>query len=47
MDVLTLNVTDIQGQADYVVIHATDGVLHVAQGTVNDAQAVLAACQVH
>ena len=47
LDALTLNVTDIQGQAEYVVVHAADGVLHVAQGTVNDAHATLTACQVH
>ncbi|HEY2792078.1 MAG TPA: hypothetical protein VGJ28_06980 [Micromonosporaceae bacterium] len=46
-DVLTLNVTDIQGQAEYVVIHAADGTLHVSQQTVNDAQNTLNACQVH
>jgi hypothetical protein len=45
--VLTLNVTDIQGQAEYVVIHAADGTLHVAANTVNDANAVLHACRVH
>ena len=47
VDVLTLNVTDIQGQAEYVVFHAADGTLHVAQDTVNDAQATLTACRAH
>ncbi|HEY1488578.1 MAG TPA: hypothetical protein VGF84_20875 [Micromonosporaceae bacterium] len=47
VDVLTLNVTDIQGQAEYVVVHAADGTLHVTQQTVNDAQNTLTACQVH
>jgi hypothetical protein len=46
-DVLTLNVTDIQGQAEFVVVHAADGTLHVSAQTVHDASNTLTACQVH
>jgi hypothetical protein len=45
-DVVTLDVTDIQGQAEYVITHAANGTLAVSAKTLADAQAVLASCQV-
>ncbi len=44
-DVLTLNVTAIQAQAEQVVVGAANGTLQVSQTTVNDANATLTACR--
>ena len=45
-DVATLNLTAIQGQAEAVVTEAAQGLINVSQKTLNDAEAVLAACTV-
>lgn len=47
VDVATLNVTAIQAQAEYVVVHAANGTLAVGAQTVADAQATLTACRIH